>query len=131
MSNHLTAGKKLSVLHHLVEGASIRSTERLTGVHRDTIMRLLVRVGNQCREFLDDRMQGLTLDHIEVDEIWTFCRKKEGRLTPEERDNPTIGDIYLWVPFDKDTKLVPVHSQRDATIPLELEAGRTYFLRFR
>ena len=107
MSNCLKRDKKLLVLHHLVEGNSIRSTERLTGVHRDTIMRLLVRVGNQCREFLDDRMQGLTLDHVEVDEIWTFCRKKEGRLTSEEREDPTIGDIYLFVPFDKDTKLVP------------------------
>jgi IS1 family transposase len=52
-------------------------------------------------------MRGLTLGHLEVDEIWTFCGKKQGRLHDDERDNPTIGDIYLWVPLDQETKLVP------------------------
>jgi len=118
MANHLNHHKKLSVLHHLVEGNSIRGTERLTGVHRDTIMRLLFRVGNQCREFLDDRMRGLTLDHLEIDEIWTFCRKKEGQLSPEEKGDPGVGDIYLFVPFDKDTKLVPTFAVGKRTAEL-------------
>ena len=57
MANVLKADKKLAVIHQLVEGSSIRSTERLTGVHQDTICRLLVKVGNQCRELLDERMR--------------------------------------------------------------------------
>ena len=57
MANCLKPDRKVSVLHHLVEGSSIRATERLTGVHRDTIMRLMVRAGNQCREFLDDALR--------------------------------------------------------------------------
>jgi transposase-like protein len=60
----LRSDVRLSVLHHLVEGNSIRSTERLLGVHRDTIMRLLVEAGNAAGAFLDDRMRGLRLRHV-------------------------------------------------------------------
>jgi hypothetical protein len=71
----LSIEKQLTILHMLVEGTSIRSAERMTGVHRDTIMRLLVSAGDQCRTFLDRRMRNLNLDHLQVDEIWTFVLK--------------------------------------------------------
>ena len=108
MANVLKADKRLAVIHQLVEGSSIRSTERLTGVHRDTICRLLVKTGNQCRELLDEQMRGLKLDHVQVDEIWTFCQKKQARLTMQERaERGDIGDMFLWVALDQETKLVP------------------------
>ncbi len=106
MSNVLKTEKKLTVLHHLVEGSSIRATERLTGIHRDTIMHLMVKAGNQCRDFLDTTLRNLTPRHIEVDEIWTFVAKKRGQLQVDERDNPYMGDIYLWTALDQDTKLI-------------------------
>jgi len=56
----------------LLEGNSIRSTERITRVHRDTICRLIVRFGDACRDFLDERMRGLTLTHLQFDEQWTY-----------------------------------------------------------
>jgi len=107
MANVLATDKQQTILNMLVEGNSIRSIERLTGVHRDTIMRLSVRFGNACRRFLDEEMRGLKLDHIQCDEIWTFCGKKQGRVPVEDQDNPSIGDIYLWTALDKETKLVP------------------------
>ena len=46
-------------------------------------------------------------DHVEVDEIWTFVAKKQGRLTPEEKAVCfDVGDVYLWTCLDQDTKLV-------------------------
>ncbi len=70
--------------------------------------RLIVRFGNACRDFLDDKMRGLRLEHIECDEIWTFVAKKQGRLTTKEREERgDIGDVYLWTAFDMETKLVP------------------------
>ena len=68
----LSADKRRDVLHLLIEGNSIRSTERLTRVHRDTIMKLLVKAGDECGGLLHDRMRGLKLRHVQVDEIWTF-----------------------------------------------------------
>ena len=76
MANVLAADKQRMALQMLAEGNSLRSVTRLTGIHRTTVMNLLVRFGDACRQFLDEEMRGLTLNHIEVDEIWTFCAKK-------------------------------------------------------
>jgi IS1 family transposase len=107
MANVLAADKQRTALQMLVEGNSLRSVTRLTGIHRTTVMNLLAHFGDACRQFMDEEMRGLKLDHLEVDEIWTFCAKKQARLHVEERDNPNIGDMYMWVALDKDTKLVP------------------------
>ena len=107
MANSLKLERQKTVLHTLLEGNSIRSTERLTGVHRDTICRLLVDFGRKCKDYMDSRLRGLTLRHVEVDEIWTFVYKKQGRLEVEEKaERFDIGDIYLWTCLDQDTKLV-------------------------
>jgi IS1 family transposase len=106
MANVLAIDDQILVLHHLVEGTSIRSINRITGIHQTTILKLLVRFGNACRDFLDREMRDLELHHLEVDEQWTFVGKKQGRLQIDE-DNPKLGDQYLWIAIDMDTKLVP------------------------
>jgi IS1 family transposase len=52
-------------------------------------------------------MRNLTLKHLECDEIWTFVRKKQGKLTDAERGNIAIGDQYLYVAVDQETRLIP------------------------
>jgi len=107
MANFLKVDRQKMILHALVEGNSIRSTERLTGVHRDTICRLLVNFGQKCKEYMDSQLRGLNLRHVEVDEIWTFVYKKQGHLEAEEKaERFDVGDIYLWTALDQDTKLV-------------------------
>ncbi len=107
MAYVLTRQEALSVLHLLVEGNSLRSVQRLTGVHRDTVARLMVRVGERLRGVMDRRMVNLKLKHVQCDEIWTFCLKKQGKLKPQEVGNDRIGDQYLFVALDEETKLVP------------------------
>ncbi len=110
MANILKREQQIEVLHHLIEGNTLRSTTRLTGVHRTTIQNLLVSFGDKCQDFLDRELRGLTLAHAEVDEIWTFVGKKQSRLTVDERqERSDIGDIYLWTALDADTKLVASH----------------------
>jgi IS1 family transposase len=103
----LKSDKQRDILHLLIEGNSIRSTERLTRVHRDTIMRLLVRAGDLCREFLDERMRNLKLNHLQLDEIWTFVDTKQAHIKAERRGDDSIGDQFVFVAFDEDTKLIP------------------------
>jgi len=103
----LRTEKKLAVLSALVEGNSIRSTERMTGVHRDTIMRLTLQVGQGCLAMMDRTMRNLPCRNIEVDEIWTFVHKKQQRLTKREKRNSAIGDQYAFVAIDADSKLIP------------------------
>ena len=105
--NVLKQEKKLAVISALVEGNSIRSTERMTGVHRDTIMRLLVSVGDKCSAILDQHLKGFHSKLIQLDEIWTYVGKHERRLTGEEKLNPELGDQYVFVALDAETKLVP------------------------
>ena len=109
MANVLPYEKKREIVQLLVEGNSVRSIERITGVHRDTILKVVVKVGNGCRTLLDAKLRGLKLRHIQCDEIWTFVQKKQARLAPWEV-NSSIGDQFLFVAFDTDTKLVACYA---------------------
>ncbi len=110
MANILPRETRISVLHHLVEGNTLRSTTRLTGVHRTTVQHLLVEFGLACQRFMDAQLRGLTLDHLEIDEMWTFVAKKQARLTVDEKaERHDIGDVYLWTCLDANTKLVAAH----------------------
>jgi IS1 family transposase len=106
VANFLSREKQIQVLRLLSEGNSIRSTVRLTGIHKSTIMRFVVRFGNACRDFLDESLANLSLRHVQCDEIWTFVPKKEGHLYGNEKRDDTIGDIYLYTALDTDTKLL-------------------------
>jgi IS1 family transposase len=104
--NKLTLDKQTAIVSALVEGSSIRSTERMTGVHRDSITRLLVRVGEGCQRIMDQHMQNLPCKHIQVDEIWCYVGKKQRHV--KDSDNPDlVGDFYTWVAIDSATKLIP------------------------
>src|SRR4029077_11858871 len=98
MPNVLSMEKQVAVISGLAEGSSIRSIERITGVHRDTIMRLGVRVGQGCIMLLDRRMRGLSCRQLQFDEIWGFIGKKERHLRPD--DNQTLGDVWTFCAID-------------------------------
>jgi IS1 family transposase len=105
MANVLSTEKQVAVIGALAEGSSIRSIERITGVHRDTIMRLGVRVGKGCQALLDRKMRDLSCQHLQFDELWGFIGKKERHMRPD--DSPELGDVWTFCAIDSDTKLVP------------------------
>ena len=105
MANVLPRSKQLAALNAIVEGSSVRSTERMTGVHRDTILRLMVRVGNGCSALLDEMMVNLPCARLELDELWAFVGKKQRQISAW--DDPSLGDTWTYVAIDADTKLVP------------------------
>ena len=89
----------------LLEGCSIRSTERLTGLNRNTIMRLLVLAGQGCEQLMDERMGQLPFKRIQCDGIWTFVMKKARNV---RKDDPVdFGDQWIFVALDADSKLIP------------------------
>jgi IS1 family transposase len=114
--NTLSNDQKATAIQALIEGNSIRSTERMTGIHRDTLMRLLVRVGNGCARFLDINVKQVQSKAVQVDEIWTYVFKKQARISIDE-SAAGIGDQYVFVGIDADTKLVISHlvGKRDST----------------
>ena len=102
--NIVPKDRKITILNALVEGNSIRSIERMTGTHRDTIMRLLRSTGDTCQELLNEKMQDIPAKEIQADEIWCFVGKKDKRLTPH--DGPEKGSQFVFVAMDPNTKLV-------------------------
>jgi IS1 family transposase len=105
--NRLSVERRAEAINCLVEGNSIRSTERLTGIHRDTVMRLMVEVGEGCARIMDEKMREVQSKRIQVDEIWSYVRKKQVHLNPGE--NVRAGDFWTWVALDPDTKLIPCY----------------------
>jgi len=97
--------RQIAAISALAEGSGIRQAERMTGVNRETIMKLGVRVGKGCASLLDRKMRGLSCRHLQFDELWGFIGKKERHMRPD--DNPELGDVWTFCAIDSDTKLVP------------------------
>jgi IS1 family transposase len=110
--NKLSLDKKADAVGMLCEGSSIRSIERITGIHRDTVMRLGVRIGEGCRRIMDDKMRNLSCRLIQVDEIWGFIGMKQKTAFSQSRKRG-VGDVWTWVALDSETKLVPTFAVGD------------------
>lgn len=105
-NNYLKTEQKIAVIAALAEGSSIRGTERMTGIHRDTIMRLGVKIGQGCAKLMDAKMRGLNSTSIQVDEIWGFVGKKDKNV--KESDDPNqVGSVWTFCAIDSDSKIVP------------------------
>ena len=105
MANVLSKDKQIAVISALAEGSSIRSIERMTGINRNTIMNLGVRVGRGCTVLLDAKMRDLPCNYLQFDEVWGFIGKKERHVRPD--DDPQFGDVWTFCAIDAETKLVP------------------------
>jgi IS1 family transposase len=106
--NRTPLARRTQVINCLVEGNSIRSTERMTDTHRDTIMRLMVEVGTGCAALANEQMRDLSCQRIEVDEIWSYVGKKQMHLQPGD-DRRRLGDQWTFVAIDPQTKLIPAY----------------------
>ena len=100
--NILPFDRQVAAIAALTEGCSIRTTERLTDIHRDTIMRLGVRVGQGCEKLHDWLMRGLQVPLIELDEIWAYVGKKQRKATPGTDE----GDQYTFIALDAVNKAI-------------------------
>jgi IS1 family transposase len=114
--NRTPLSRRTQIINCLVEGNSIRSTERMTDTHRDTIMRLLVEVGTGCAKLMDEQMHDLPCRRIEVDEIWAYVGKKQRHMTPLD-DPRRVGDQYTFVALDPETKIVPAYRVGKRDLP--------------
>jgi len=105
--NQLTEQRRAQVIAALVEGNSLRSTVRMTGVAMNTILKLLADIGKVCAEYQHNAMRNLPCKRIQCDEIWQFCYAKSKNVPEEKKGQFGFGDVWTWVALDADTKLVP------------------------
>jgi transposase-like protein/IS1 family transposase len=102
----LSLDKALLCLQLLTEGNSIRATTRISGVAKDTVIALLVCVGEKCEAFLRDRLRAIEAKDVQADEIWGFVRMKEKTRTRKQLESPDVGDAYCFVAIERTTKLI-------------------------
>jgi IS1 family transposase len=93
--NILSRDKQIEVIAALTEGMGIRATARITGVNRETVATLALRVGRGCFELHDRMMVGVRVNRIELDELWSFVGKKQKRVQRHELF--AKGDQYVFI----------------------------------
>ncbi len=103
--NKLSTARRVAVVSALVEGCSIRSTVRMTGVSKNTIGKLLLELGAACTKYQDETLRNLRCKRLQCDEIWSFVGGKDKNLSSEKKETG-LGSIWTWTAIDADTKLI-------------------------
>src|SRR6266700_8416712 len=103
--NQLTTEDRVRVVAALVEGNSIRSTSRMTGVARNTVTKLLVDLGQVCMKYHDAHVRDVRVRRLQCDEIWAYVGAKSKNVSAAKKEIGW-GDVWTWVGIDADTKLV-------------------------
>lgn len=101
--NVLSHEKRLRVFAALVDGCSLRAIERMTGVHQRTIRKFALTLGEGAERFHNKHVRDLRPSLISMDEIWSYVKKKQSRVT--EKDAPEVGEAYTWVALDNTSRL--------------------------
>jgi IS1 family transposase len=104
--NKLSCERRQRVVSALVEGSSIRSTVRMTGVAKNTVVKLLVELGAACDRYQRETLVNLRCRRIQCDEIWSFCYAKEKNVPAHMIGTGRAGDVWTWTAMDADSKLM-------------------------
>jgi IS1 family transposase len=103
--NCLDTETRARVVNCLIEGCSIRATVRMTGVAKNTVVKLLADLGCACAAYHNRNVRNLKVRRLQCDEIWCFVGAKAKNVTVEKKQEGW-GDVWTWVGIDADTKLV-------------------------
>lgn len=104
--NKLSRQKQAQVVAALVEGASINSTVRMTGVTKQTILHLIEDMGTACAKYQDEKLRNLSCKRIQADEVWSFCHAKDKNLSDELKGKFGFGSVWTWTAICADSKLM-------------------------
>jgi len=103
--SRLSTAQRVQVVSALVEGNSVRSTCRMTGIAKGTVLSLLADMGKVCAEYHDEHVRNAAAKRIQCDEIWSFCYGKEKNVT-EEQKKAGAGSLWTWTALDAASKLI-------------------------
>src|ERR1700733_5182435 len=112
--NRLDASRRAHVIRCQVEGNSIRSTVRMTGVAKNTVANLILEVGAACAKYQDEHLRNLPCKRLQADEIWSFVGCKEKQAATKKLYLGVCGSVWTWTAIDADTKLIPCCSSPNA-----------------
>ena len=105
--NQLSKQQRTRIIASLVEGNSLRAMARMCNVAFNTVLKLVPEIGRACADYQDRMLRNLPCKLIQCDEIWSFCYAKEKNVPADKQGQFGYGDVWTWVAFDAETKLVP------------------------
>jgi len=105
--NKLSKEDHARILHLLCEGSSIRAITRLTGVSKNTVIKLVIDAGKAASWYQDRVFRNLTCKRVQVNEIWNFVYAKQRNVPAAKTAPADAGDVWTWTAIDADTKLMP------------------------
>ena len=101
----MSVEQRVQVVRTLVEGNSIRATVRMTGVAKNTIVKLLADLGTACADYHDRHVRNVQSARVQCDEIWSFCYCKAANIPQRLNGQYGVGDVWTWTAIDADSKL--------------------------
>jgi IS1 family transposase len=104
--NKLDIKTRITILNMLVEGSSMRSISRITGVSINTVTKLLEDAGRACAAYHDTTVVNVAAKHVQCDEIWSFCYSKEKNVATAKAAPEGAGDVWTWTAIDRDSKMI-------------------------
>ena len=106
LMNKLDRTQRIQIIHLLCEGSSIRAIERVTGVNKITITKLLVDAGKACEAYHNQAVRNVHSKRVQCDEIWSFCYAKQKNVKTAKAAPDGAGDVWTWTALDADSKLI-------------------------
>jgi IS1 family transposase len=104
--NKLPIQTRITILNMLVEGSSMRSISRITGVSINTVTKLLEDAGNACAAYHDSTVRNVQSKDVQCDEIWSFCYAKDKNVATAKAAPEGAGDVWTWTAIDRDSKMI-------------------------
>lgn len=104
--NKLDIKTRTMILNMMVEGSSMRSISRIVGVSINTVTKLLVESGEACAAYHDQAVRNVTANHVQCDEIWSFCYSKDKNVKAAKAAPEGAGDVWTWTAIDRDHKMI-------------------------
>ena len=103
--SRLSNAEQTRIVTALVEGNSVRSTCRMTGAAKGTVLKLLADLGTVCAKYHDEHVRNVAAKRIQCDEIWSFCYGKDKNISDEKKAEGA-GSLWTWTAIDADSKLI-------------------------
>lgn len=104
--NKLDIKTRVTILNMLVEGSSMRSISRITGVSINTVTKLLEDAGHACAAYHDTTVRDVKAAQVQCDEIWSFCYAKDKNVPMAKSAPEGAGDVWTWTAIDRDSKMI-------------------------
>jgi IS1 family transposase len=104
--NKLPTHKRVMILNMLIEGMSMRAVSRTVGVSINTVTKMLVEAGEACAAYHDEAVRNVKANHVQCDEIWSFCYAKDKNVPAAKAAPEGAGDVWTWTAIERDSKMI-------------------------